>query len=124
MTVAPRALPDGQLLIRVFTITNVGVQVSGEIGLFLARLNFGMMFGRFALDVEHRSIWFDETLLGEEFREDELRFMINMVATTADGWDDRLKQMFGGVTYQEVVTGRSREELPSTKPGEGPGMYL
>ncbi len=124
VTVAPRAMPDGQLVIRVFAITNVGIQVSGEIGLFLARLNFGMMLGRFALDVEHKAIWFDETLLGENFREDELRFVIDMVATIADGWDDRLKQMFGGVTYQEVVKGRSREKLPTTKPGEGPGMYL
>ena len=124
VTVAPRAMPDGQLVIRVFAITNVGVQVSPELGLFLARLNFGMMFGRFALDAEHRSIWFDETLLGEDFREDQLRFVIDTVATTADGWDDRLKQMFGGVTYQEVITGRSRERLPPTKPGEGTGMYL
>jgi hypothetical protein len=124
VTVAPRSLPDGQIVIRVFAITNVGVQVTSELGLFLARLNFGMMFGRFALDTDHRSIWFDETLLGEEFREEELRFVVKMVASTADGWDDRLKQMFGGVTYQEALAGGSAENLPPTKPGEGPGMYL
>jgi hypothetical protein len=32
--------------------------------------------------------------------------------------------MFRGVTYQEVVAGRSSEELPPIKPGEGVGMYL
>jgi hypothetical protein len=122
--VAPRAGIDGQIVVRVFAICTVGVDVTPELGLFLARLNFGLMFGRFALDAEHRSIWFDETLLGEEFREEELRFAIRMVASTADGWDDRLKQMFGGATYQEVLAGRASHAAPKTKPGEGVGQYL
>ncbi len=122
--VAPRATPDGQVVIRIFAITNVGVMVTPELGLFLARLNFGLMFGRFALDAEHRAIWFDETLLGAQFREEELHFAIRVVSTTADAWDDRLKQMFGGATYQEVLAGRTAEALPPTKPGEGPGQYL
>ncbi|MEN8184855.1 MAG: YbjN domain-containing protein, partial [Myxococcota bacterium] len=122
--VAPRAALSGQVVVRVFAITNVGVNVTSELGLFLARLNFGLMFGRFALDAEHRSIWFDEALLGEEFREAELRFAIGMVAETADHWDDRLKQMFGGVTYQEILAGRTAEAPPPTKPGEASGPYL
>lgn len=122
--VAPRATPDGQIVVRVFAITNVGVSVTPELGLFLARLNFGLMFGRFALDAEHQSIWFDETLLGEGFREEELRFATRMVSSTADAWDDRLKQMFGGATYHEVLAGRTAEAPPPTKPGEGVGQYL
>jgi hypothetical protein len=124
VVVAPRATLDGQILVRVFAITNVAVNVTPELGLFLARLNFGLMFGRFALDTENRSIWFDETLLGEEFREEELRFAIRIVASTADGWDDRLKQMFGGATHQEVLAGRASESAPTTKPGQGTGQYL
>ncbi len=123
VTVAPRATPDGQVVIRVFCVCNVGVNVAPELGLFLARLNFGLMFGRFALDTENRSIWFDESLLGEKFREEELRFAIRMVASTADRWDDQLKQMFGGLTYQEALRARS-EGPPPTKPGEGVGLYL
>jgi hypothetical protein len=122
--IAPRAALDGHVVVRVFAICNVGVQVTPELGLFLARLNFGMMFGRFALDTDHRSIWFDESILGEEFREEELRFAIDMVASTADGWDDRFKQMFGGATYQEVLAGRAGEPAPTTKPGQGVGQYL
>ena len=122
--VAPRATPDGQVVVRIFAITNVGVVVAPELGLFLARMNFGMMFGRFALDTEHRSIWFDETILGEQFREEELQFAVRLVASTADEWDDRLKQMFGGATYQEVLAGRSAERPPPIKPGEGIGQYI
>jgi hypothetical protein len=119
VTVAPRAAPGGPAVVRVFAVTNVGVQVTPELGLFLARLNFGLMFGRFALDTDHHSIWFDETLLGEHFGEGELRFMIEMVARTADAWDDRLKQMFGGFTYQEFLKEHRGEPAPPTKPGMG-----
>lgn len=122
--VAPRTAQDGQVMIRIFAITNVAIDVTPELGLFLARLNFGLMFGRFALDVAHRSIWVDESLLGEQFREEELRFAVRVVASTADEWDDRLKQMFGGSTYQEVLAGRTAESPPPTKPGVGIGQYL
>jgi hypothetical protein len=117
--VAPRIAPDGPTVVRVFAITNVGVTVSPELGLFLARLNFGLMSGRFALDADHQSIWFDETLLGDQFSAEELRLTVQIVASTADHWDDRLKQMFGGATYQEVLSGRSGHAAPPTKPGEG-----
>lgn len=122
--IAPRATPDGQIVIRIFAITNVGVAVTPELGLFLSRLNFGLMFGRFALDAEHSSVWFDETLLGEQFREEELRFAISVVSSTADSWDDRIKQMFGGATHQEVLASHVEDSGPRTKPGEGVGLYL
>jgi len=124
VTVAPRAGQDGQVVIRVFAITNVAVGVTPELGLFLARLNFGLMFGRFALDAVHQSIWFDESLLGEQFREEELQFAIRMVASTADEWDDRLKQMFGGATHQEALASQAVEAPPLVKPGAGAGQYL
>jgi hypothetical protein len=118
--VAPRALPGGPMVVRVFAITNTGVQVVPELGLFLARLNFGLTFGRFALDAEHASIWYDETLLGDNFSDDDLRFTIRVVATTADEWDDRLKQMFGGATYQESLQAAgSTQTTPPAKPGQG-----
>jgi len=117
--VAPRVAPGGPAVARVFAITNVGVSVTPELGLFLARLNFGLMFGRFTLDIEHQAIWFDETLLGDQFSEEELRFTIKVVATTAEQWSDRLKQMFGGATYQEVLAGRAGLQAPRIKPGQG-----
>ena len=119
VTVAPRAAPGGPIVVRVFAITNVGVNVTPDLGLFLARLNFGLMFGRFALDTDHSAIWFDETLLGEQFSDEELRFTIGVVASTAGVWGERLKQMFGGSTYQEVLEGRSSHERPPVKPGGG-----
>ena len=119
VTVAPRAAPGGPVIVRVFAITNVGVTVAPALGLFLARLNFGLMFGRFALDAEHSAIWFDETLLGDQLTDEALRFTVGIVASTADEWDDRLQQMFGGATYHDVLQGHTNEGIPPTKPGSG-----
>jgi len=115
---------DSTVMVRVFAICVVGANMAPELGLFLSRLNFGLMFGRFSLDTERRAIWFDEALLGEEFREEELRFAVNVVAKTADQWDDPLKQMFGGATYQELLKGQAQEPTPTVKPGAGSGLYL
>ena len=119
VVVAPRIAPGGPPVVRVFAITNVGVQVTPDLGLMLARLNFGLMFGRFALDAEHHAIWFDETLLGDHIHDEELQFIVQAVAATADQWDDRLKQMFGGATHQDVLKGQAAENVPSAKPGQG-----
>jgi hypothetical protein len=128
VVVAPRVLAGGPAIVRVFAVTNVGVAVVPELGLFLTRLNFGLMFGRFALDAEHSSIWFDETLLGDQLNEEALKFAIQVVASTADEWDDRLKEMFGGLKYSETVSGDQAAGVPSVKPGEGPpaghGQYI
>jgi len=119
VTVAPRVAPGGPVIVRVFAITNVGVTVAPELGLFLARLNFRLMFGRFALDAEHAAIWFDETLLGDQLSDEALRFTVGIVASTADEWDNRLQQMFGGATYQQVLQGNAKESTPPIKPGSG-----
>ena len=128
VTVAPRVIPGAPAMVRIFAITNVGVATVPELGLQLARLNFGLMFGRFALDVEHAAIWFDETLLGDQLGAEELNFAIQMIATTADEWDDRLKQMFGGTKFRDFVTENQETEPTVNKPGDahnyGHGLYL
>jgi hypothetical protein len=117
--VAPRMLPGGVTVVRVFCVTNVGFNVTSELGLFLARLNFSLMFGRFALDAERNAIWFDESLLGDQISKEVLEFTMKVVSTTADEWDDRIKQMFGGSTYQDVLQQRVVREMPNIKPGVG-----
>jgi hypothetical protein len=117
--VAPRVVPGPVIVVRVFAITNIGVELTPDIGLFLARLNFGMVIGRFALDVEHQAVWFDETVLGPDVTADELRFVIEAVASTAAEWDDRIKQQFGGITRTEMLDAQAAAPNPPPKPGEG-----
>lgn len=122
--VAPRALPMRPAIIRVFAITNAGLNLTPELGLFLARLNFTLMFGRFSLDVDHQAVWFDETLLGDHVTDEELRFTVEMVASTANDWDQKIAQMFGGrirnpedEATEAAAAGASPAE--ANKPGQG-----
>ena len=119
--VAPRALPGRPAILRVFAITNGGVDLTAELGLFLARLNFTLMFGRFSLDADHQAVWFDETLLGDHVTDEELRFTIEMVASTAAEWDQRIAQMFGGsVRDPDASAAEAGAKQPvGNKPGEG-----
>jgi hypothetical protein len=130
VVVAPRSMPGGPTLVRVFTVTNVGITATPDLGLMLSRLNFNTAFGRFSIDAERNAVLFDETLLGDPLNQEALRFAIDIVSTTADEWDDRLKQMFGGVTYQEVLKQKGHDKEPLGKPGQGDppqtvhGLYL
>jgi hypothetical protein len=123
--VAVRALPGPPPpIVRVFAITNAGVNISSELGLFLSRLNFTLMFGRFSIDVENASVWFDETLLGEHVTAEELRFTIEMVASTANEWDQKIASMFGGrvLAPQGEADGEGAAPgsvPPAVKPGQG-----
>lgn len=116
VVVAPRVIPGAIALVRVFAVTNIGVSVTPELGMLLARLNFGLMFGRFALDAENRAIWFDETLVGDDVSDRQLRFTIEMIARTAEEWSGRLRHMFGGVTHHDVSVPSPQS---TTKPGTG-----
>ena len=121
--VAPRSLPGRPPpIIRVFAITNAGVNLSSELGAFLGRLNFSLMFGRFSIDADNGAVWFDETLLGEHVTDEELRFTIEMVAATANEWDEKIAGMFGGRvrTPDSLGTAPSAAEgSPANKPGQG-----
>jgi hypothetical protein len=116
--VAPRAMPNSPAIIRVFAITNAGLSLTPELGLFLARLNFSLMFGRFSLDADHQSIWFDETLLGDHVTDEELRFTVEMVAGTANEWDQKIAATFGG-RIRDPEQAPSGDAAAPAKPGQG-----
>ena len=52
----------------------------------------------------------------------------SVVSTTADEWDDRLKQLFGGLKFNEAMGDAQAQSATPVKPGEAPqdgrGMYL
>ena len=119
--VAPRALPMRPPIVRVFAITNAGVNLTAELGLFLARLNFSLMFGRFSIDTDHQAVWFDETLLGDHVTPEELRFTVEMVASTAGEWDEKIAGMFGGRIREPQP---AVEDMPAMASKPGQGGYL
>lgn len=115
--VAPRAFPGRPAIIRVFAITNASLNLTPDLGLFLARLNFSLAFGRFSIDADRRAVWFDETLLGDQVTGDELAFVVRIVAETAGEWDDKIGSMFGG-SYRGDGTA-TPGDTASAKPGQG-----
>lgn len=120
--VAPRAIPGRPAIIRVFAITNAGLNLTADLGLFLARVNFSLAFGRFSIDTDHRAVWFDETLLGDHVTEEELTFVVGVVAQTAAEWDEKIASLFGGTYRTEGVDGGAAGQPVSptpSKPGEG-----
>lgn len=114
--VGVRALRGGPLVVRVFAITNVGVEPSPGLGLFLATTNFTLAFGRFSLDGHNNAVWFEHNLPGEAFADEELELIIRMVAQTADEFDDRIKEMFGGELFNPPG-----EAGPAEAPKDAPG---
>ena len=118
--VAVRALSEsGPLVVRVMAPTNVGVVPTPQLGLFLAETSFGLPFGRFSLDARNGTVWFEESLLGEYFADEELRFAVGMVASTADRFDDQIASMFGGQVFSQLTQDEAATEGPGTKPGSG-----
>lgn len=114
--VGVRSLRGGPLVVRVFAITNVGVEPSPGLGLFLATTNFTLAFGRFSLDGHNNAVWFEHNLPGEAFADEELELIIRMVAQTADEFDDRIKEMFGGELFNPPG-----EAGPAEAPKDAPG---
>lgn len=93
-------LIEAHVLVRVFSITNVGVQTDGDLARFLVGLNFTMALGRFSLDAGQKAVWFDHVLGADEL-DAALPRTIAAVAQTADRYDDEVKARFGGRTFRE-----------------------
>jgi hypothetical protein len=110
--VAVRGSPGPEILIRMIAITNGGVTVNPDLGLFVARLNQIQPFARFVLDVEHQLIWVDNALLGEHTDEAAVRFALSMVTSLAKQWNDSIKRMFGGIVQADMDEQARRAEKP------------
>lgn len=51
--------------------------------------------------------------------DEELRFTIKTVASTAATWQGRIKDNFGGFSAQDLLSGRADGTVPREKPGRG-----
>lgn len=92
-------------VVSLFSVTNVGVPVSGDLTLFLARENLSLLFGHFSLRADDGAdtgdVWFGHTLLGDFLDPDELVTALSAVARMADKYDDLIRERFGGRFYLE-----------------------
>jgi hypothetical protein len=108
---------DASVLVRVFAITNVDVQVDGDLPRFLLGLNFSLALGRFSLDAGKGAVWFDHVLTADQLDDGTLARTVAAVASTADRYDEEVKARFGGRTFREE--GSPVEQAATA---DGPGM--
>ena len=90
-----------RIMVRVWSITNVGFTVDDELTRFVAVENGKLLFGSLQLMEDGPALVLGYTLLGEFLNRTELEVAIAAVGATADDYDDVIKARFGGRTFAE-----------------------
>jgi hypothetical protein len=108
----------------IFCVTNLDIDLSPPLASFLLTTNHTLGFGSFSYDLHNRAIWLRHTLLGTTLDLPELQTAVAAIATTAAGIDERIRDRFGGRTFQDapgdVQRGMEPPE-PSQEQGVGGG---
>jgi hypothetical protein len=105
----------------VFSVTNLEVPYTSELGYFLLTTNHTLGFGAFSYDPRHGAVWLRHTLLGTALDLPELQTAVLAIATTAAGLDHEIKDRFGGRRFQEAPDEvQRRMEPPETDPERPP----
>ncbi|MFU8840941.1 MAG: T3SS (YopN, CesT) and YbjN peptide-binding chaperone 1 [Nitriliruptoraceae bacterium] len=105
----------------VFSVTNLEVPYTPELGYFLLTTNHTLGFGAFSYDPRHGAVWLRHTLLGTTLDLPELQTAVLAIATTAAGLDHEIKDRFGGRRFQEAPDEvQRRMEPPETDPERPP----
>jgi hypothetical protein len=92
---------EGRTLARVWSITNVGLPVEGELPRFLLTANANIVFGGFRLEPSPPAVVLVHYLLGDYLNRNELLTAVAAVATTADHYGPEIKARFGGTLFNE-----------------------
>ena len=89
-------ISDKYTVVRAYSWVVTGAETTPELTRFLLEENFGMRFGCFMLEPGTGDILFSHAIVGEGMDTDELMFMVMAVIQTADEYDDKIVQRFGG----------------------------
>lgn len=111
----------------VFSVTNLGLELSPELGGFLLTTNHRLGFGSFSYDPQNQAVWLRHALLGTTLDGPELQAAVASVASTAAALDEEIRDRFGGRTFTEApdeVQRRVEPPEPQQQHGTTPGGYL
>ena len=104
----------------VFSVTNLDVPFTAELGHYLLTTNHTLGFGAFSYDPAHQAVWLRHTLLGSTLDLPELQTAVIAIATTAARLDDQIRDRFGGRTFQEAPSDLQRRVEPPEPGGDRP----
>lgn len=91
--VFPWGKDDAIITTRAYVVT--GVELSPDLMRFLLEENAGMHFGGFGID-DDGDIIFEHSIVGSTCDQKELEASVIAVARTADDYDDRIVERWGG----------------------------
>lgn len=71
-------------------------RINADFALFLTDINNKLLFGKFSFDDTYQTIWCEHVLLGDFLDARELIVALEMVALTADKYDELIAERTGG----------------------------
>jgi hypothetical protein len=101
--IRPVEWTDGQTIVRIWSITNVGMRVDGELTRFLAVESGKLVYGGLSLDESRPSVHLGHTLLGDFLSRQELEDAVHAIASTADVYDELIEARFGGRRFTQSL---------------------
>lgn len=99
--ISPLDWIEGQTLVRVVALVNMGGGPVEELSKYLIAENLKLIFGKFSLEPVAGMVFFEHTLLGDFLNRKELEIAVKAIASTADKFDDEIKAQFGGKKFGE-----------------------
>jgi hypothetical protein len=103
----------------VFSVTNLGVELSPDLARFLLTTNHTLGFGSFSYDLDNHAVWLRHTLHGTTLDGPELQSAVAEVATTAAKLDHPIRDRFGGRTFADAPDDVQRGVEPPTSDPDG-----
>lgn len=94
-------LIGGRALVRVWSVTNVGMRVDDGLARFLLETNARLPFGGLALDESQPAVVFADDLLGDYLTRAELAMAVAMAAGATAEVGPGIKDRFGGGLFGE-----------------------
>jgi hypothetical protein len=83
-------------------------KITPELTRFLLEKNHELLMGKFSLDTQDNTIWYEHALLGDFLDASELFVALAWVATKADEHDEQVSTMAGGRRIADVTAFRFR----------------
>ena len=109
----------------VFSVTNLGLDLTQQLAQFLLTTNHRLGFGAFSYDPQNQAVWLRHALLGTTLDGPELQTAVAAVASTAAAYDHEIRETFGGRTFTESPSEvQRRMEPPEPSQGPSAGGYL
>lgn len=95
------AWEGGRSLVRVWSITNVGMRVDEELTRYLVTTNAQLAMGGFRLDESGPAVMIVHSLLGDYLNRAELQAAVAVVTGMAVDFGPQIKSRFGGQLFSE-----------------------